>query len=171
MHMTQREHDQRPDVAASERREVYRQTTTDDEHIDTVGATRDVYEERVAGPTDDQVIRSEHVRVPGEATRRAATIARTKQIIYFVFGIINVLLALRFIFLALGASQASPFVNFIYTLSRPFVLPFQGIFGEPTFDGSVLEWASLVGIAIYMLLAYGLARLIELVYAPPRTTE
>jgi hypothetical protein len=169
--MTQQEYDPRPDVTTSERREVYRQTTEDDERAGRVGTTRDVYQERVAGPTDEQVIRSEHIHVPSEATRRAATIARTKQIIYFVFGIINVLLLLRFIFLALGASQASPFVNFVYALSRPFVLPFRGIFGEPTFGDAVLEWASLVGIAIYMLLAYGLARILELVYAPPRTTE
>jgi hypothetical protein len=169
--MTQQEHNPRPDATASERREVYRQTTEDDQRAGTVGTTRDVYQERVAGPTDDQVTRSEHVHVPSEATRRTATIARTKQIVYFIFGAINVLLLLRFIFLALAASQASPFVNFIYGLSRPFVLPFQGIFGEPTFDGSVLEWASLVGIAIYMLLAYGLARVLELVYAPPRATE
>ena len=169
--MTEKEYDPRPDVTASERRDVNHQTTVDDERTGTGGATRDIYQERVAGPTNDRVIRSEHVHVPSEATRRVATIARTKQIIYFIFGIINILLLLRFIFLALGASQASPFVNFIYALSRPFVLPFQGIFGEPTFDGSVLEWASLVGIAIYMLLAYGLARVIELIYSPPGATE
>src|SRR6266542_2390124 len=147
--MTQQENNPRPEIQASERRDVYRQTTVD----------------------DDQVIRSEHVHVPSEATRRAAMIARSKQIIYFIFGIINVLLLLRFIFLALGASQASPFVNFIYGLSRPFVLPFQGIFGEPTFGDAVLEWASLVAIAIYMLIAYGLARVLELAYAPPRVNE
>lgn len=169
--MTQPNYTTRPDLAETERHEVYRQTTVDDQPAGATGASRDVYEERVAGPGNDQVIRSEHVRVPSEATRRTATIARTKQIIYFVFGIINVLLVLRFIFLALGASEASPFVNFIYGLSRPFVLPFQGMFGEPTFGGSVLEWASLVGIVIYMLIAYGLSRVLELVYTPPRTTE
>ena len=169
--MTQPNYHPRPDVAETERHEVYRQTTVDDDRIGATGASRDVYEERIAGPANDQVVRSEHVHVPSEATRRVATMARTKQIVYFVFGIVNVLLLLRFIFLALGASEASPFVNFIYALSRPFVLPFQGMFGEPTFGGSVLEWASLVGIAIYMLIAYGLARVLELVYTPPRTNE
>jgi len=169
--MTQPDYSARPDLAETERHEVYRQTPVDDPRTEAAGASRDVYEERVAGPANDQVIRSEHVHVPSEATRRVATIARTKQIVYFVFGIVNVLLLMRFIFLALGASEASPFVNFIYGLSRPFVLPFQGMFGEPTFGGSVLEWASLVGIAIYMLIAYGISRLLELVYTPPRTNE
>ena len=169
--MTQPNHNARPDLAETERHEVYRQTTVDDPRTGAAGASSDVYEERIAGPANDQVIRSEHVHVPSEGTRRIAATARTKQIVYFVFGIVNVLLLLRFIFLALGASEASPFVNFIYGLSRPFVFPFQGIFGEPTFGGSVLEWASLVAIAIYMLIAYGLARVLELVYTPPRTNE
>ena len=169
--MTEKEYNPRPDGTATERREVYRQTTVEGNGTDAVDTTRDVYQQRVAGPTEDRVVRSEHVHVPSEATRRAATIARTKQIIYFVFGLINVLLVLRFIFLALGASEASPFVNFIYGLSHPFVLPFLCIFGEPTLGSSVLEWASLVGIAIYMLLAYGLARMVELIYAPPSPAE
>ena len=169
--MTQPNYSARPDLAETERHEVYRKTTVDDTSTGATGASREVYEERVAGPGNDRVVRSEHVQVPSEATRRVATIARTKQIVYFVFGIINVLLLLRFVFLALGASEASPFVNFIYGLSRPFVLPFQGMFGEPTFGGSVLEWAALVGIAIYMLIAYGISRVLELVYTPPRTTE
>ena len=80
------------------------------------------------------------------------------------------LLALRFVLLLLGASQASSFVGLVYSLSHPFALPFQGIFGEPAFDGSVIEWASLVGIIIYSLVAYGLARLVALIYAPASPT-
>ena len=165
--MTQPNYDRTTRVATPERHEIYRETTVEGD-IDAAETTRDIYEQRVAGTDNDQVVRSEHVHVPSEATRRAATIARTKQIIYFVFGIINILLILRFVLFALGASQTSPFVNLIYGLSYPFALPFQGMFGEPTFGGSVLEWASLVGIAIYMLVAYGLSRLVELVYAPPQ---
>lgn len=165
--MTQPNYDRTTRVAPPERREIYRETTVEGD-IDAAETTRDVYEQRVAGTANDQVVRSEHVHVPSEATRRAATIARTKQIIYFVFGLINILLILRFVLFALGASQASPFVNLIYGLSSPFALPFQGMFGEPTFGDSVLEWASLVGIAIYSLVAYGLSRLVELIYAPPQ---
>ncbi|KPV52611.1 hypothetical protein SE17_14465 [Kouleothrix aurantiaca] len=91
---------------------------------------------------------------------------RIKQIVYFVVGVINVLLALRFVFLALGASEASSFIRLVYGLSQPFVMPFLGIFGEPTLGASVFEWASLIAIAIYMLLAYGIARVIELAYSP-----
>ena len=160
--MTEREYyrESEPD-----RRDVYRETV-----VDEAGApvARDIYREQVSGPYGEQVVRSEHVSVPSEAARRDAAVARAKQVIYFIFGAVNVLLAMRFVLLLLGASQASSFVRLIYGLSRPFVLPFQGIFGQPTFEGSVIEWSSLVGIVVYVLIAYGLARVIELAYAPAR---
>jgi len=160
--MTEREYYRE---AEPERRSVYRETVVDDPGAPVA---HDIYQEQASGPYGEQVVRSEHVSVPSEAARRAAAVARTKQVIYFVFGVVNVLLALRFVLLLFGANQASSFVRLIYGLSHPFVLPFLGIFGEPTFDGSVIEWSSLVGIAVYMLIAYGIARVIELAYAPER---
>jgi hypothetical protein len=34
----------------------------------------------------------------------------------------------------------------------------------------VFEWASLVAMIVYSLIAYGLARMVELLYAPVRPT-
>jgi hypothetical protein len=170
--MTEREYYRETDATpAASRREVYQQTVVD--HTGALAAdevARDVYQEHVYGPAGEQVVRSEHVSVPSAATRRTATVSRINQVIYFVFGVVNVLLALRFVLLLLGASEASPFVRLIYGLSGPFAAPFQGIFGEPVLGTSVVEWASLVGIIIYMLLAYGLTRLIALIYAPAYAT-
>lgn len=169
--MTQLDNNRRPagPVTTTDEQVIYREIAADP--AESVEVTRDVYAQRTAGPAGEQVTRSEHVHVPSEGTLRAATVARTKQIIYFVFGIISILLLLRFIFFALGASEASPFVNFIYSVSRPFALPFQGMFAEPTVGSSVLEWASLVGIAIYTLISYGLARIVDLVYSPARAVR
>ncbi len=168
--MTEREYYPDPDAPAAKRREVYVEQEIDTTHAPPDDTARDIYQERVSGPAGEQVVHSEHVSIPSEAARRAAGVARAKQIIYFVFGAIEALLAVRFTLLALGANEASGFVRLIYGLSRPFVLPFQGIFGEPALGASVLEWASLVGIIVYALVAYGLARLVELIYAPaPRT--
>jgi hypothetical protein len=164
--MTEREHDRT--TPALNRRDVYVERHVDVADAPVDDATRDVYQERVSGPAGEQIARSEHVTVPGDAARRAASVAHAKQVIYFIFGVIEALLALRFVLLALGASEASPFVRLLYGLSRPFVLPFQGIFGEPTLGASVIEWSSLVGIVVYALIAYGLARVVELIYAPPR---
>jgi hypothetical protein len=150
---------------------VYRETVVDATSAPLAdAATRDIYQERVSGPAGDQVVRSEHVSVPSAAARRGADVTRTKQVIYFIFGAINVLLVIRFVLLLLGANEVSPFVNLIYGLSRAFVLPFRGIFGAPDLGGSVFEWATLVGIVVYSLVAYGLVRIVELIYAPVRPT-
>jgi hypothetical protein len=150
-----------------ERRDVYQETVVDSPGV-PVDGSREVYEQRASGPGGEQVVRSEHVSVPSAAAQRTAGVDRAKQVIYFIFGVVEALLAIRFVLLLLGASEASGFVRLIYGLSQPFVLPFQGIFGAPSFEGSVIEWSSLVGIVVYLLVAYGLARVIELVYAPAR---
>jgi hypothetical protein len=164
--MTEREYDRDPRPPVAARQDVYVERQEDVPQARPDDAAYDIYQERASGPAGEQVVRSEHVSVPSAAARRSADVARAKQIIYFIFGAIEALLAIRFVLLALGANQASGFVRLIYSLSRPFVLPFLGIFGEPALGASVLEWASLVGIVVYALVAYGLARLIELIYSP-----
>lgn len=164
--MTEHEYYRDPEAPAPDRRDVYREREVDGIGAPADDATRDIYEQRVYNGADEQVVQSERVSVPSDAARRAALVDRASQVIYFIFGAISVLLALRFVLLALGANELSPFVNFIYGLSRPFVLPFQGIFGEPQLGGSLIEWSSLVAIVIYSLIAYGLVRLVELVFAP-----
>jgi hypothetical protein len=160
-----------PNQPDATRRDVYIERQVDPVHVPPEDATRDIYSQRVTESAGEQVVHSEHVSLPSNATRRTANVSRAKQILYFIFGAIEALLAVRFVLLLLGANEASGFVRLIYGLSRPFVLPFQGIFGEPVLGASVLEWASLVGIIVYALVAYGLARLVELIYAPALRTR
>ena len=164
--MTEREYYRETDQPEATRKDVYIERQVDTVDAPPENAARDIYSEHVSSSAGERVVRSERVSVPSPAARRVADVSRAKQILYFVFGAIEALLAVRFALLLLGANEASGFVRLIYGLSRPFVLPFQGIFGEPTLGASVLEWASLVGIIVYALVAYGLARLIELIYAP-----
>jgi hypothetical protein len=162
--MTEREYHPDASLPETTRKDVYIERQVDSVDMPAEDATRDVYTQRVSSPAGERVVHAEHVSLPSTAARRAADLWRAKRIIYFIFGAIEALLAIRFVLLALGANEASGFVRLIYGLSRPFVLPFQGIFGEPTLGASVIEWASLVGIIVYALVAYGLARLAELFY-------
>ncbi len=80
-------------VSAPTQRDVYRETVADaTSALPADAATRDIYQERVSGPAGEQVVQSEHVSVPSAAARRNAGVTRTKQVIYFIFGVINVLL-------------------------------------------------------------------------------
>ncbi|MGZ3667845.1 MAG: hypothetical protein ACXVDA_25550, partial [Ktedonobacterales bacterium] len=53
------------------------------------------------------------------------------------------------------------FTSLIYTLSWPFIAPFEGVFPTPHSNGSVLELSSLLAVIVYALLAYLIARAIE----------
>jgi hypothetical protein len=134
-------------------------------------------------PNERRVIREEVIQTPtgAEATvvenrtrvmptpgeQQVASLFRAKQIVWFVIGLIIALIALRFVLLALGANPDNGFARFTYGLSRLFVLPFIGIFGsEPSIEGSYFEFASLIAIAVYLLLGWIINRVLELVMAP-----
>jgi uncharacterized protein YggT (Ycf19 family) len=104
---------------------------------------------------------------PGErpqktyATKKA--IFRTYQVIWYVLGVIEVLLIFRIILKALAANPGSGFAELIYTLSNPLALPFRGIFQTAVVEGSVFEWSTIIAGAVYALLAFGLVQLFQLV--------
>lgn len=105
------------------------------------------------------------------AYRSPANTLKIKKIVYYILGILEVLLAFRLIFKLLGANPGSPFVSFIYTLSGVFIAPFNGIFRSAVTEGietkSVLEPMTIIAMIVYALIAYGVVRLIE-IYRNPK---
>lgn len=105
---------------------------------------------------------------PGDGTNVIA--AAGAQIIYFIFGIIEMLLAFRFIFKILGANPNSPFVNFIYDYSWVFVQPFANIFPRATVRTdivtSVFEPETVVALIIYALLAQLIMQVLSVLTRP-----
>ncbi len=89
-----------------------------------------------------------------------------RRIIMYLFGILEVLLAFRFVFKLLGANPDSPFVIFIYNLSHLFLAPFIGIFKASIAQGiettAYFEAATLIGMVVYALVAYGIVRIVEI---------
>ena len=85
-----------------------------------------------------------------------------QRVIWFIAGLFSVIIALRFIFLLLGANQGAWFTDLVYGLSTPLVSPFLGIFGAPTYGVAVFEASSLLAIVIYSLIAWGLVKLVTL---------
>ena len=86
-----------------------------------------------------------------------------QRVIYYFVGFIVILLLLRITLLLLAANQSNGFVDFIYTVSGLFAMPFYGIFSyEPAYGASVFELSSVVAIFIYLLVGWGIAQLIAL---------
>lgn len=107
----------------------------------------------------------------GDTGVRQKTVSRDTQVsgvviaqrvIWFFAGFIIVFLALRTLLLLLAANQGNFFVDFVYAVGGFFAAPFAGIFGSPTYGQSYFDTASLVGIVVYVLLAWGIAKLVTL---------
>lgn len=106
----------------------------------------------------DDVVRRDTVRTTGSADGRIVG----RRIVWYIAGVIIVLLALRFLLFMLGANRDSGFVDFIYSISAVFAAPFSGIFPAPTYGQFFFDTASLVAMLVYALIAWGLARLFTL---------
>ncbi len=99
---------------------------------------------------------------PREIQKKKA-IFRTYQIIWYFLGVIETFLGFRFLFRLLGANPGSPFVRFVYTISGTLLAPFRSIFPTTKVEGSFFEWSSLVAMAIYAVISYGLVYLFQLI--------
>lgn len=97
--------------------------------------------------------------------RDASSYQTASYLVYFIFGLLEVLLAFRFVFKLLGANPSTGFVDFIYSLSSIFVAPFAGIFSTSSTEGdvttSIFEPATLVALIVYAVLAWGIVALIR----------
>lgn len=107
---------------------------------------------------------------PQGAYQKKKVIFRAYQIIWYLLGFIEVLLAFRILLKLLAANTGSSFVNLIYAVSEPLAAPFYGIFRVTYAQGSVLEWSTIVGMIVYTVVAYGLVKLMQIV-KPTNPTE
>ncbi len=98
---------------------------------------------------------------------RANTRYWITRITYFILGVLEVILALRFIFRLLGANGYNGFINFLYGLSHIFVAPFNGIFNDQALGTrSVFEISTIIAMLVYALIAWGIVSLGRVAFAP-----
>jgi hypothetical protein len=87
------------------------------------------------------------------------------SIIYFLLGVLEVILGLRFIFRLLGANEASSFISFLYGVSHGFVGIFNGIFNDQSIGSTgVFEISTLLAMLIYALIAWGIVSLVRVIF-------
>lgn len=78
---------------------------------------------------------------------------------YYIFGLVEVILAFRFILKLLGANPAAGFSSFIYGITYPFVAPFLTVFQTSYAQGSIFEWTTLLAMLVYWIIAVGIIKL------------
>src|SRR5437868_4925477 len=112
-----------------------------------------------------EVYRDTHTRtretVPDTADNRS--LLTFANLVYLIAGIIDALLAFRFVLMLLGANAANGFTNFIYTVTRPLVAPFLGIFNSTArFGISRFEFETLIAIVVYAFIAWIIVSLLTI---------
>jgi len=93
---------------------------------------------------------------------------KATQWIWLGLGIIEVLIGLRVLLKLIAANPGSPFAAFIYNVSAIFLLPFVGLVGTPASGGMVLELSSIIAMLVYALLAWGIERIVWVIFYRPR---
>jgi len=119
---------------------------------------RTVTEYRNTSVPTTGVDRAETVAYDPYANKRMAAY-RVTQMVYWIFGIIEGLIAIRIVLKLLGANASAGFAEFIYGVTAPLVAPFFGLFGNPATQNSVLELHSVVALIAYALLGWIISRL------------
>lgn len=95
----------------------------------------------------------------------ATTSQTVGYLVYFFFGALEILLAFRLVLKLAGASAGNAFVGLIYGITGIFILPFKGIFHSGITQGietsSVFEPSTLIAIIVYVILAWGIVKLLS----------
>jgi len=88
-------------------------------------------------------------------------IYRGTQILWYVLGVIEVLLAFRFALKLFGANPGAGFSDFIYNITYVFAAPFISVFqNDQVVSGSVFEWTTLLAMFVYWVVVLGINRLL-----------
>ena len=85
---------------------------------------------------------------------------RGTQIVWYILGIIEILLAFRFVLKLLGANAVAGFTSFIYGVTYIFAVPFLSVFRITKVSGSIFEWTTLLAMFVYWVLAFGIIKLL-----------
>ena len=161
------EQDDRADIAETKR------SSREAPDVDATPPTREVTEIDAAPRRKYMPPRSDMDRVesaaydPYEARRMIGY--RVTQLVYWVFGLIEGLIAIRFLLKALGANPSAGFAQFIYGITNGLVSPFVNLFANPTYQGTTFELSSLIAFIVYALLAWLIGRLVWLIIGETRS--
>lgn len=113
-------------------------------------------------------MRSEHYE-PGR--ERQVFTFKITQLVWFLLGILEALLGLRFLLKLIAANPNSPIAALIYAFTGLFLAPFRGLTPTPASGGMVLEITTLFAMLIYGLLGWAVERLVWLIFYRPRSHE
>jgi len=123
--------------------------------------------QRIKMTNDNRVSQVKVTQREPERERRIFSFKAT-QLVWLLFGLLISMIALRIGLKLIGANPGSPIVTMIYGFTDLFLFPFTGMVNSPTTGNIVLELSSFFAILIYGLIAWGVERIVWLIFYRPR---
>lgn len=99
--------------------------------------------------------------------QRVATFKVT-QVIWLLLGLLEAVLALRFVFKLIGVNAGNTFATLLNNVTNIFVAPFASLTGAPAAGGMVIEFSTLIAMVVYLLIAWALAKIVYVAFYRPR---
>jgi YggT family protein len=92
-----------------------------------------------------------------------------REIVSFIFGLMELILVVRFGLKLFAASAQAPFVAWIYDVSAGLLRPFWFAFPSPRVSGgSEIEFTTLFAIFAYAILGYIIQEILGILISPRR---
>jgi hypothetical protein len=85
---------------------------------------------------------------------------RSSQVVWYLLGVIEILLLLRFVLKFIGANISAGFTQFIYVISSPLAGSFMNVVDPSQIGRSIFDWSILLAMIIYALIAWGAVKLL-----------
>jgi hypothetical protein len=115
-----------------------------------------------------EIITDDGDRVVVEDTTYVSYYSPFANLLWTILGILNGILAIRFLLKLFGANPAAGFANFIYTITNPLVRPFVGVVRSTFVGTGIAEWHTIVAMIVYWLIVWAIVRLVTVSRAIPK---
>lgn len=114
---------------------------------------RTVTTETSGSATEPSSVRTESRRITSSGPGASE---QTRRIVVLLFGLIQIVIAVRFILLLLDAREANGIVSGILSLSQIFVAPFDGILRTDSLhaSGSILDITAIVAFVGWTVIEF-----------------
>jgi YggT family protein len=106
-----------------------------------------------------------------KAQARKYGVAKVMDYLQWVLFALEMLFLLRFVLKLLGADPNNPFAEALYNFTGFFLYPFLGIVPSTKIGlngNSVIEWSTLIGMAVYALVFYLIKLLLRITISRPQ---
>jgi YggT family protein len=115
---------------------------------------------------DEEAFRLHQEEKRLRVARQNSTFSWIINSIFWLVGMLELLLLIRFLLRLLDANPKNEFAQLINNLSAPFIAPFSSLFISPTSDGgtNIFDINIVIAIVAYALLSYLVVSLLRLIF-------